>query len=412
MVTILFGAGASFPFYKNHLSTQYFTQQVMLEDNWRRMLEIYNQYNADEYDIPEIEFVISLLNSSVCSCLNFEQLAEIVDKISSLGYDAIPCNNVFNRIAAYLNIQYPHRSQSQYIPFIFREIIANAILYSEENERVDDYDYLQKLQQDFLRNISDYNEKASVVSLNYDDCIPTSIDQLGCFDYCFDYNQGIYENMLDIKNFFVKTKVVYFPHGHLRFIFNDKENVSYEANIQMAEKRRWSGIHNHGTLVVTTTPFCYDFNTFITTGMTKDNALNNMPYAIYYQKLASDFLSSELVILVGYSFNDPHFNRLLKSFLHKNETNKVLIITKYQDPITLTDEYKDETNLIAKINFVFGSEWGVLVTSTGEILPTNKDAVKKINEEGFSEIFKNVFLYKNGYEEFLKEQDKILDEIN
>ena len=376
------------------------------------MLEIYNKYNADEYDIPEIEFVISLLNSSVCSCLNFEQLAEIVDKISSLGYDAIPCNNVFNRIAAYLNIQYPHRSQSQYIPFIFREIIANAILYSEENERVDDYDYLQKLQQDFLRNISDYNEKASVVSLNYDDCIPTSIDQLGCFEYCFDYNQGIYENMLDIKNFFAKTKVVYFPHGHLRFIFNDKENVSYEANIQMAEKQRWSGIHNHGTQVVTTTPFCYDFNTFITTGMTKDNALNNMPYAIYYQKLASDFLSSELVILVGYSFNDPHFNRLLKSFLHKNETNKVLIITKYQDPITLTDEYKDETNLIAKINFVFGSEWGVLVTSTGEILPTNKDAVKKINEEGFSEIFKNVFLYKNGYEEFLKEQDRILDEIN
>lgn len=412
MVTILFGAGASFPFYKNHLSTQYFTQQVKLEDNWRRMLEIYNKYNADEYDIPEIEFVISLLNSSVCSCLNFEQLAEIVDKISSLGYDAIPCNNVFNRIAAYLNIQYPHRSQSQYIPFIFREIIANAILYSEENERVDDYDYLQKLQQDFLRNISDYNEKASVVSLNYDDCIPTSIDQLGCFEYCFDYNQGIYENMLDIKNFFAKTKVVYFPHGHLRFIFNDKENVSYEANIQMAEKQRWSGIHNHGTQVVTTTPFCYDFNTFITTGMTKDNALNNMPYAIYYQKLASDFLSSELVILVGYSFNDPHFNRLLKSFLHKNETNKVLIITKYQDPITLTDEYKDETNLIAKINFVFGSEWGVLVTSTGEILPTNKDAVKKINEEGFSEIFKNVFLYKNGYEEFLKEQDRILDEIN
>lgn len=375
-------------------------------------MEIYNKYNADEYDIPEIEFVISLLNSSVCSCLNFEQLAEIVDKISSLGYDAIPCNNVFNRIAAYLNIQYPHRSQSQYIPFIFREIIANAILYSEENERVDDYDYLQKLQQDFLRNISDYNEKASVVSLNYDDCIPTSIDQLGCFEYCFDYNQGIYENMLDIKNFFAKTKVVYFPHGHLRFIFNDKENVSYEANIQMAEKQRWSGIHNHGTQVVTTTPFCYDFNTFITTGMTKDNALNNMPYAIYYQKLASDFLSSELVILVGYSFNDPHFNRLLKSFLHKNETNKVLIITKYQDPITLTDEYKDETNLIAKINFVFGSEWGVLVTSTGEILPTNKDAVKKINEEGFSEIFKNVFLYKNGYEEFLKEQDRILDEIN
>ena len=408
MVTILFGAGASFPFYKNHLSTQYLTQQVKLEDNWRNMLEVYSQYNVNGYDIPDIDSVISLLKSPVCSCLNFEQLAEIIDKISSLGYDAIPCNNVFNRIAAYLKMHYPHSSQSQYIPFMFREIIANAILYSEENERVSDYDSLQKLQQDFLRSISDNNEKVSVVSLNYDDCIPSSIDQLECFEYCFDYNQGIFKNMLDIKKFFAECKVIYFPHGHLRFIFNEKENVSYEADIQMAENQRWRGIHNQGTLVVTKTPFCYDFNTFITTGMTKDNALNNMPYAIYYQRLAVDFFSSELVILVGYSFNDPHFNRLLKSFLHKNETNKVLIVTKYSDRITLTDEYKDENNLITKINFVFGPEWGIFVTSTGGILPANKDGVKKINEEGFGEIFKRVFLYKNGYEEFLKEQDKIL----
>ena len=346
MITILFGAGASFPFYKNHLSTQYLTQQVMLEDNWRKMLDIYNQYNVDGYDIPEIDSVLSLLKSPVCSCLNFEQLAEIVDKILSLGYDAIPCNNVFNRIAAYLKMHYPHCSQSQYIPFMFREIIANAILYSERSERVDDYDYLQKLQQDFLRKISDNDEKISVVSLNYDDCIPTSIDQLECFEYCFDNNQDSYKNMLDIKKFFSEDKVIYFPHGHLRFIFNDKENVSYEANIQIAEDKRWKGIHNQGTLVITKTPFCYDFNTFITTGMTKDNALNNMPYAIYYQRLASDFLSSELLILVGYSFNDPHFNRLLKSFLHKNETNKVLIVTKYSEQITLTDEYKDENNLL------------------------------------------------------------------
>ena len=411
MVTILFGAGASFPFYKNHLSTQYLTQQVKLEDNWRKMLEIYNLYNVDGCDIPDIDSVISLLKYPVCDCLNFEQLAEIVDKISSLGYDNIPCNNVFNRIVAYLKIHYPHSSQCQYIPFMFREIIANAILASETHERVDDYDSLQKLQRDFLRNISDNNEKVSVVSLNYDDCIPSSIDQLGCFEYCFDYNQGIYKNMLNIKNFFAKAKVVYFPHGHLRFIFNEKENVSYEANIHLAEKQRWKGIYNHGTLVVTKTPFCYDFNTFITTGMTKDNALNNMPYAIYYQRLAADFLSSELVILVGYSFSDPHFNRLLKSFLHKNETNKILFITKYSEQITLTDEYKDENNLITKINFVFGPEWGIFVTNTGEILPVNKDGVRKINEEGFSEIFKRVFLYKNGYEEFLKEQDKILDEI-
>ena len=174
--------------------------------------------------------------------------------------------------------------------------------------------------------MSHLDERVSIVSLNYDDCIPTFIDKIGCFQHCFDNldDHTYYKNALNVKRFFAESKVMYFPHGHLRFIFNDRENVTYESDIHEAESMRWDGVFNNRTLVVTKNPFCYDFNTFITTGQTKDNALNNMPYAVYYQKLAVDFLTSNLVILVGYSLNDHHFNRLLKSFLHRAKPIKSL----------------------------------------------------------------------------------------
>lgn len=136
-----------------------------------------------------------------------------------------------------------------------------------------------------------------------------------------------------------------------------------------------------------------------------------MPYAVYYQRLASDFLSSDLVILIGYSFNDLHFNRLLKSFIHINLTNKVLVVDKYPDIITMTSDYTDENNIIVKIAFVFGPEWGVLFTGDNQILPMRENDVRQVNADGFGEIFDRVFFYRNGYEEFLKNQEAVLSSI-
>lgn len=52
--TILFGAGASYPFYKTHLSTNYITSQVKLESNWQNMLSNYRHINVEEYQEPDI----------------------------------------------------------------------------------------------------------------------------------------------------------------------------------------------------------------------------------------------------------------------------------------------------------------------------------------------------------------------
>lgn len=410
--TILFGAGASYPFYKTHLSTNYITSQVKLENNWQDMLSKYRHENVEGYIEPDIMPWIDFLNGPDNEDLNFEQLAEIVDKVSSAQFDGIPQNNMFNRILYALNTQIQHNWQAQYIPFFFREIIANSIIEQESNERSDNYDELQRLQQQLLKRISEINDKVSVISLNYDECVPVSIDEIHEYDNCFHDERGNGDMELDVRRFFERNKVVYYPHGHLRFVFNDKENVIYVPNIHEAESKRWNGLFNQGSIVITQTPFSYDFNTFITTGQTKDNAFNNMPYAVYYQRMAIDFLTSDLIVLIGYSFGDPHFNRLLKSFNHINDTNKILVVDKYPQTVTMLNEYKDTDNLIAKINLTFTPGWGLRVINDGELQPMNQKEVNYVNQDGFGEILPRVYFFKNGYEEFLRRQEEAFERMS
>ena len=405
--TILFGAGASYPFYETHLSTNYITSQVKQKNNWQDMLSNYRQINVEGYQEPDIMPWIDFLNGAGNEVLNFEQLAEIVDKISSVQYDCFPQNNMLNRIVYALNANFQHRMQAQYIPFFFREIIANIIIKQEMDGRADNYEGLQRLQQQMLMRISEESDQASVISLNYDECVPISIDAINKYDNCFRQKKGYRDTELDVRGFFAAEKVVYYPHGHLRFVFNHKESAVYVPDIFEAERQRWNGLFNQGSLVITQTPFCYDFNTFITTGQTKDNAFNNMPYAVYYQRMAMDFLTSNLIVLIGYSFGDPHFNRLLKSFHHLNNTNKVLVVDMYPDEVTMLNEYRDSNNLIAKINQTFTPGWGIRVTNDGELQPMNQEEVNLVNQYGFGEILPRVYFFKNGYEEFLNRQEEV-----
>ena len=65
-------------------------------------------YHFNNIDAPDIDCVVTFLNSSVNKCLNFEQLAEIVDKRSSICFDPLPCNNLLNRLIVGYNIHCKH----------------------------------------------------------------------------------------------------------------------------------------------------------------------------------------------------------------------------------------------------------------------------------------------------------------
>jgi hypothetical protein len=417
MNTILFGAGASIPFFDTSLTSTYITEQILDIANWKKVLKKLtkaNKYGYNLIDINEVKPVLcylSNLNEIGCFNLNFEDIAEVLDKLSSYGFDALPQRNLLNTILSFFKPAITISAKWQHIPFLLREIIANTIIDMHKNHCISNYDKMISLQNDFIGHIQREDNCISLVSLNYDDIVPTSVDTLNYISCHFTDNTKRHKNTINIKDFFKSKTVAYFPHGNLRFVFTDELNVSYSKDIDQAEKERWDGLFNRGTTNVVNGSFSYDFNTFITTGKTKDNAFNNMPYSIYYQRLATDFLNSSKIFIIGYSFGDIHFNRLLRSFLYTNNENKVYVIDKYDSMVTMIDEYTDNSNIITKIHDTFQPDWYIIFNNKpSQKSPYNQLEVNKINQEGYGEIFDRIIFYKKGYDQFLNEFHKVLSE--
>ena len=60
------------------------------------------------------------------------------------------------------------------LPFLYRCVLLSIILDNEE-KHCSDYSELIRLQQSFLKNYSDNEDKMSIISLNYDDCLYTCL---------------------------------------------------------------------------------------------------------------------------------------------------------------------------------------------------------------------------------------------
>lgn len=413
MKTFLFAAGASVPYFENpSLSTSYLTEKVKDINEWQRVIGKYKSITGQNVVIAQPQFIVKVINMilNFVPDATFEQIGEVLDKISSYSMDSIPSNRMMNLVQRVLLeiMNIPHKWPCigmQEIPFLFREIIAESILELENNHKTRDYTQLLENQKAFIAYAAK-DEEASIISTNYDNCVPNSLDGLG-FDTCFKPIDHRYLMQIDIHRFMNAPRVVYYPHGHLRFHFTDNDNVTYWRDSIMANKERWDGLASFAigsTLTVTPGKYAYNFNTFITTGQTKDDSFNHLPYAIYYQRMACDIANSNTVYIIGYSFGDDHFNRLMKSFLKLKDTNKVVIVDYYHDAIGMVDEYMDQNNIISKICQVFGTEWSIIYDNTRHTkLPFNQPEVDRLNKDGFGEIFKNVYFYKKGYKDFLNE---------
>ena len=128
MKTFIFGAGASIPFFDPQLNTSYLTGKVCDLREWQRVIAQYRQINptAAIVGANDVMAVIQLILRMKPQA-HFEQIAEIIDKISSFGFDAVPDHNMYNLLVWVMN-QNAHQ-QPQYnidngwmnIPFLFRE---------------------------------------------------------------------------------------------------------------------------------------------------------------------------------------------------------------------------------------------------------------------------------------------------
>ena len=419
MKTFIFGAGASIPFFSPILSTSYLTNQVCDIENWNRVIQKYKDNQGSNHQIVGSNLIVEVINdiSSVIPYANFEQIAEVIDKISSLGFDSLPLNNMMNLIF-YLYLknvrvekQKPFGLEWIDVPFLYREILVEAILDLQEKHKAHGYDNLIELQRQYIKFICQADEQVNIMSLNYDDCINESLVGLG-FERGFKIKDQNYLEQLDIKDFMTLKKVVYYPHGHLKFQFVDNDNVTYWHDSNLANKMRWESLNRKDlgtTLTSTPGKFSYNYNTFIFTGQTKDEGLNYLPYAIYYQRLSVDILRSDIIYIIGYSFGDNHFNRLLHSFLKMDDNHKVLIVDFYSDEITTTKEYSSPDNIIFKIYNTLLTSWEVFVDKEGNLHPKNSQEIDNLNKKGYGLLFPQVYFYKKGYEAFLNEYENVLD---
>lgn len=419
MKTFIFGAGASVPFFEPRLNTQYLTDKVCNPLEWDRVINKRNSIMGNGHPIADVASVIDIIGriKKLLPNANFEQIAEVIDKICSYGFSQVPSHNMMNLLLAVFRELIPPINGLSIgaewgdIPFLYREIIAEAILDLQNNHKVTDYDWLLARQKTFIEDICNQDGEVSVMSLNYDDCVYDSLHGLG-FEKGFRPTDPRYLSQLDVSQFMRAPKVVYFPHGHLKFQFVDNENVTFWHDSNLADHERWEGLKPltvGSTSKVLRGKFAYNYNTFLSTGQTKDDGLNQMPYAIYYQRLAIDLYKSNRIYVVGYSFGDDHINRLLKSFLKLSPDNRIYIIDYYTQDVTLTNEHFDNDNIITKIYYYLGTEWQVMYDSAaGTKVALNQQEVDRINQNGYGELFPQVIFYKKGYHDFLNEFENVL----
>lgn len=418
MKTLIFGAGASIPFFFPVLNTSYLTDMICKQKEWDRVMDKYKSYQGKNHLMIPSTTVLQVINAirHIQPHANFEQIAEIIDKISSYGFDKIPTHNMMNLLIYVMNTGFkpnninPFASEWSDIPFLLREIIAEAILELQNHHKTTDFKQLIDLQHEFIETVSSIDEEISVMSLNYDDCVYDSLEGLE-FEEGFSPVDQHYLRQIDVNKFMHAKKVIYFPHGHLKFQFTDNDNVTFWYDSNLANEERWIGINGTtlgSTLTVLPDKFAYNYNTFLSTGQTKDDGLNHLPYAIYYQRLAVDLFKSDTVYVIGYSFGDNHVNRLLRSFLQLNTQNKIIIVDYYPNTVTMVDEYLDRNNIITKINQNFGTEWQIMYNQSSGKKPANPIEIEKLNAHGYGNLFPQIVFYKKGYGNFLSEFKDII----
>ena len=408
---MIYGAGASMPFFCPPISTCALTLAVQHEGTWKTLLKRYT-------DVMETAKVDCPVNWDPISCLiqrahttikklDFEQLVELIDKYVSYDMDICPHANNANGVQSkrqhdllrFLNIQQFGQSGQywQMVPFLFRQKIAEAIQEWDSQFRSRYYFDLEAKQSELLSGQLKRGDLA-VYTFNFDDVLPQTVNTRE-----IPLETGFLSDRFESGIFLKAPSILAFLHGHARWSWDDSGMKSFPS---ICEANRWRLDHlfNLGleeTMNFVDSPTAYDFNTFITTGLDKEPSFSRNPYSAYYQRISSDLLYADAVVVAGFSFRDPHIDRLLLNFLSlQPKKKKVLVIDLWDGDIELQLEYTNP----------FGPLRRVLDKYNVTSIPFKHDYCRQINSMGYGPFCRQVWIYKKGYGDFLDEWETVLDE--
>lgn len=398
---LILGAGASIPFFDPRLSSQSIKNFISDPVKWQDIVNRYSAIMGPNVNMVSVREVLNVLNSIIHHHpdYNFEQIIEIYDKISSFNFHPTLNSKIFHDILLHYGARAPAIANHVWdcVPFLFRQLICEEIDNLNINHRSNNYNALNTQQERFVKSIS--NGKCfNIFTLNYDEIILDAIQNLN-------FETGFNNTRFDLNLFLKSERTISFPHGHTRFSYDD-DGILYHPNCTVANAYRLQHISSHDrtqTKYLSNSTYSYSFNTFISTGQQKEPTFDSNPYSIYYQKFASDCLIAHKIYIVGYSFSDSHFNRLLMNYLRINPKNKLFIIDYINGNVNVLNDYLNEDSLIHKIFSLLGAS--IQLDLNGVYVHQNKEL--ELNTKGHSEIYPQIYFYKNGYDRFLNEFQNI-----
>ena len=395
--TIIFGAGASAPFYEPELLTPRLSEHLRRTDMWEAILDRYNA--LDRGSRIDVDDVLSLILriAAVNPRMNFEDFIGLLDKICgyNLGYGAQ--RPALHDLLHYYNAK-PTLSATSWadVPFLARHLLTEHLIGAKRSAA---YDSLLAHQTKLLRGLADAGE-LNIYSLNYDEPVPNSTDTLP-------FITGFETGNFDPASFFSASNVVAYPHGHARFRLTAK-GMHYDSDVMRATCDRFDLLLS-ATMdePVTTVPhaFAPDFDTFITTGRTKEHSFDHNPFAAYYQRLAIDLPRSDELFIIGYSFGDPHINRFLTNYL-LDPRHRVMLITLHKSPIDLLERFKGQEPPAATLRALGFDRIALDPANDGRA--KHQGDVDHLNIDEYGTLERAIAMDKRGYGTFLHDQEPAL----
>jgi hypothetical protein len=395
---LFLGAGASIPYFNPRLSTAHLTNLIKTHDKWEDIVPRYTNNVGVNINTVRVEPVFGILDemSNKFPEYNFEQIIEIFDKICSFNFDSLPNSKILHDLLLMYGAR-PHVFEDHVwdpVPFLFRQIISEEVAELFQNHKAPAYDELRDLQTCFIESITTQQD-LNIFTLNYDEIVLDSIERLPI-------STGFDDGRFSIPDFFSAANTISFPHGHSRFSYDDMGILYHDSGVG-ANQHRLAHIGKHDwtkTRYIHPSHYSYSFNTFITTGQQKEPSFDINPYAAYYQKFAADCIAAEKIFIMGYSLSDYHFNRMLMNFLRLRPTNKLIVVDYIAGDLNILSEFLNSGSFIHRMFMLMD------ITS----IPVNdnqhyqyEEEELRLNQRGYATIYPQIFLYKKGYDAFLRE---------